>query len=148
MATAQTPAAGAVEGTVTDGAGAAVAGAIVTLESPPSAAPRTAVTDQSGEFHFSDVAPGKYKVTVAANGFSAWSADVTEPPGGSPAPLAAKLQVTPVSSVVDVLPPHVLAAEQLKAEEKQRVLAVIPHYLVTYDPNAAPLSAGQKFQLG
>jgi len=49
---------------------------------------------------------------------------------------------------VDVLPPHELAAEQLKTEEKQRVAGVLPHYLVTYDPNAAPLSAGQKFQLG
>ena len=36
----------------------------------------------------------------------------------------------------------------MKAEEKQRLLGVFPHYFVTYDPNAAPLNAAQKFQLG
>ena len=41
-----------------------------------------------------------------------------------------------------------LALEQLKAEEKQRLFGIFPHYFVTYDPNAAPLSATQKFQLG
>jgi len=28
------------------------------------------------------------------------------------------------------------------------VLGVFPHFLVTYEPNAAPLTAGQKFHLG
>jgi hypothetical protein len=46
------------------------------------------------------------------------------------------------------LPPHELAVEQVKAEEKQRVIGVFPNFFVTYDPNAAPLTAAQKFQLG
>jgi hypothetical protein len=40
------------------------------------------------------------------------------------APVAAVLQVSPVTSTVDVtLPPKELAAEQLKSEEKQRCWA-------------------------
>ena len=40
-----------------------------------------------------------------------------------------------------------LAAEQLKLEEKQRVLGVIPSFNISYDSNAASLSAGQKLNL-
>jgi hypothetical protein len=148
LAFAQTGAAGAIDGVVKDGTGAAVAGAIVTLDAVPSTGQRTTVADDAGAFHFADVAAGNYKITIAANGFAVWTASVAEGPGENPAPLAAVLQVAPVTSTVDVLPPHELAAEQLKTEEKQRVLGVFPHYLVTYDANAAPLSAGQKFQIG
>jgi hypothetical protein len=147
LASAQT-AVGAIDGAVKDSSGSAVAGAIVTLNAAPPAAERTTVADSAGAFHFADVAPGSYKVTVAAAGFAPWTADVAEASGENPAPLAAVLQVAPVSASVDVLPPHEVAAEQLKTEEKQRVLGVFPHYMVTYDPNAAPLSAGQKFHLG
>ena len=144
----QTAAAVAVNGTVKDGAGLAVAGAIVTLETAAGAGQRTTATDQAGAFHFGDVAAGSYNVTVAAGGFAVWTANVT---AGvlNQAPVAAVLHVAPVTSTVEVtLPPKELAAEQLKSEEKQRVLGVFPHFLVTYDPNAAPLTAGQKFHLG
>lgn len=144
----QTAAAVAVDGTVKDGAGLAVAGAIVTLETAAGAGQRTTATDQAGAFHFGDVAAGSYNVTVAAGGFAVWTANVT---AGvlNQAPVAAVLHVAPVTSTVEVtLPPKELAAEQLKSEEKQRVLGVFPHFLVTYDPNAAPLTAGQKFHLG
>jgi hypothetical protein len=40
-----------------------------------------------------------------------------------------------------------VAEEQVKEEEKQRVLAVIPNFYVSYIPNAAPLNAKQKFSL-
>jgi hypothetical protein len=147
-APAQTAAAVAVDGTVKDDAGLAVAGAIVTLETAAGAEQRTTTTDQAGAFHFGDVAAGSYNVTVAAGGFAVWTANVT---AGvlNQAPVAAVLQVAPVTSTIEVTPPpKELAAEQLKSEEKQRVLGVFPHFLVTYEPNAAPLTAGQKFHLG
>ena len=68
---------------------------------------------------------------------------------GNQPPLSAVLQVAAASSSVNVtLPPHELAAEQLKAEEKQRLLGVFPDFFVSYAPNAAPLTAAQKFHLG
>ena len=39
------------------------------------------------------------------------------------------------------------ARQQLKKEEKQRILGVVPNFGTTYLWNAASLSAGQKFQL-
>jgi hypothetical protein len=49
---------------------------------------------------------------------------------------------------VQVVAPTVeIAEEQLKVEEKQRVLGVVPNYYVTYIPDAAPLTAKQKFKL-
>jgi hypothetical protein len=40
-----------------------------------------------------------------------------------------------------------LAQEQVKIEEKQRILGVVPNFLVTYDPRAVPLHARQKYEL-
>lgn len=40
-----------------------------------------------------------------------------------------------------------VAEEQIKIEEKQRVLGVLPNFYVSYIPNAAPLTSKQKFKL-
>ncbi len=149
-----------ISGTVNDVSGSAVAGAIVTLENASlenatlgnSAATvqRTAVTDQTGAFHFPASEPGNYKITIAAPGFAVWTkTDVAVSAGVSPPALSAVLQVAIASSSVSVtLPPHELAAAQLKDEEKQRLLGVFPNFFVTYAPDPAPLTAAQKFQLG
>jgi hypothetical protein len=147
---AQESAVGAIQGTVKDASRSAVAGAIVTLETGAATTQRTAITDQAGSFRFSGVDSGRYKVTIAALGFAIWTADNVAVGSGEQQPsLSAVLQVAAASSSVNVtLPPHELAAEQLKAEEKQRLLGVFPDFFVSYDPNAAPLTAAQKFQLG
>ena len=125
---------------MTDDSGSAVAGAIVTLEAATSPGQRTASTDQAGSFRFSAVAPGNYKVTVAAAGFAVWTAANVAVVSGDDQPLlSAVLQVAAASSSVNVtLPPRELAAEQLKAEEKQRLLGVFPDFFVSYVPNALP----------
>ena len=40
-----------------------------------------------------------------------------------------------------------VAEEEIKVEEKQRVLGVLPNFYVSYIPNAAPLTSKQKFKL-
>ncbi len=126
-----------------------MAGAIVTLEATTSPGQRTASTDQAGSFRFSAVAPGNYKVTVAAAGFAVWTAANVAVASGEDQPLFVVLQVAATSSSVNVtLPPHELAAEQLKTQEKQRLLGVFPDFFVSYVPNAPPLTAAQKFHLG
>ena len=40
-----------------------------------------------------------------------------------------------------------VAEEQIKVEEKQRVLGVLPNFYVSYIPDAVPLSSKQKFKL-
>ncbi len=141
---------GVIQGSVKDGSGSAVAGAIVSLETSASTSQRTAVTDQAGAFRFPAVEPGNYKITIAAPGFAIWTMpDVAVALGDNQPLLSAVLQLAVVSSSVNVtLPPHELAAEQLKSEEKQRLLGVLPDFFVSYASNAAPLTAAQKFQLG
>ena len=40
-----------------------------------------------------------------------------------------------------------IAIEQVRIEEKQRVLGIFPNFYVTYDHNAAPLTKKLKFEL-
>jgi hypothetical protein len=145
-----TPGSGSIQGTVKDASGSTVAGAIVTLETAASTGQRTAITDQAGAFRFSNVEPGNYKITIAASGFAVWTAaNVAITSSDNQALLSPVLQVAATSSSVDVtLPPHELAKEQLKTEEKQRLLGVLPDFLVSYAPNPAPLTVAQKFHLG
>lgn len=138
---------GIIQGSVKDSSGSVVVAAIVTLDGGP--APRTTVTDEAGSFHFSAVEPGNHKVTVAAPGFTDWTADVTAATGENPPSLSAVLQVAPASTQVEVgLSPHELAVKQVKAEEKQRLFGIFPNFFVSYDPDPAPLTAAQKIQLG
>jgi hypothetical protein len=149
-AESQGSAPGVIQGIVRDGSGAAVAGAIVTLETAASTGQHTAITDQAGSFRFSAVEPGNYKITIAASGFAVWTvANVAVASSENQPLLSAVLQVAAASSSVNVtVSQHELATEQLRTEEKQRLLGVLPDFFVSYAPNAAPLTAAQKFQLG
>ena len=115
-AQASAPGGGAIQGTVRDASGSAVAGAIVSLETVASMGRRTAITDQAGSFRFSAVEPGICKITIAAPGFALWTAaDVAVASGDNPPLPPAVLQVAAASSsVIVTLPQHELASEQLK----------------------------------
>ena len=140
---------GTIRGTVADSSGSAVEAAIVRVQAAGATAPRTTLTDQTGSFHFLAVEPGAYTLTVTAGGFTDEKTNVSVVSGENPPLPPVVLQIAPAISKVDVtLPPHELATQQVHAEEKQRLLGVIPNFYVTYDPNAAPLTAAQKFQLG
>jgi len=43
--------------------------------------------------------------------------------------------------------PEQIAVEQVKIEEQQRVLGIIPNFYVVYDHDAAPLTTKLKFKL-
>jgi hypothetical protein len=57
-------------GLVTDASGAVIPGARVKLTSPFTGAVRTGTTDRAGQYNFSQLAPGRYELTVAAPGFA------------------------------------------------------------------------------
>ncbi|HUA85855.1 MAG TPA: carboxypeptidase-like regulatory domain-containing protein [Bryobacteraceae bacterium] len=145
---AQSAAPGTIQGTVIDPSGSVVASAVVNLQRSGSAE-RTTITDRSGSLHFSGVDAGTYNLTVIALGFSEYKSSVTVVSGENPPLPPITLVVAPAISQMNVtLPPHELAAAQVHQEEKQRVLGVFPNFFVTYQSNAAPLTAAQKFQLG
>ncbi len=143
-------ASGAIHGVVKDASGSVVVSAVVTLETGVPSSQRTTITDETGSFHFSSVAPGNYTIKIEAIGFAVWTAaNVVAGSGENQPLLSAVLEVASASTKMDVgLSQQEVAVEQLKAEEKQRLLSVFPNYFVSYEPNAAPLTAAQKFQLG
>lgn len=65
-----------IKGSVTDPNGAAVAGAKVTVTPYPAGQAREAVTDAQGVYTLSNLAPGRYTVTVSAQNFQPISKEV------------------------------------------------------------------------
>jgi hypothetical protein len=62
-------ASGSLNGTVTDPTGAVVSKATVTADDPSRGIHIPVVTDDSGQYRFSSLAPGSYDLTVQASGF-------------------------------------------------------------------------------
>jgi Carboxypeptidase regulatory-like domain len=140
---------GSIQGKVTDSSGAAILGAVVTVEGA-NGARSTAVTDQGGAFQISSLPLGNYSIKISASGLSDWTATnvpaSVEPNSNS---LQAVLQVAPnVTTVTVGLSPEEVATEKFNRELTQRALGVIPNYFVTYDNHPAPLTPKQKFHLG
>ncbi len=68
--------AGAVDGTVLDPTGAVVAGAGVEIKSAITGYKKSTTTDESGAFHFANIPPNSYHLTVTAGGFTPAGRDV------------------------------------------------------------------------
>jgi hypothetical protein len=121
-----------------------VPGATVVLDCPVQTDPRTVVTNGNRFFEFKDVEPGtNYHVTVSAQ-FANWTSPaVILKPGQYAILTGSKLQIaegSPQSLWLLRLPPEEMAAEQVKAEEQQRIFGIIPNFYVVYDHDAAPLT--------
>jgi Carboxypeptidase regulatory-like domain len=140
--------AGTISGTVVDGTGAVVAGARVKLsrEDPPLS--QEAISDADGQFLFSGVAPGPFQLTITAAGFATQTSSGTLHSGEDLFVSPITLVIATAAAEVKVsLTPTEVAEAEIKDEEKQRVLGVIPNFYVTYNPAAAPLNPKQKFEL-
>ena len=93
----------AVEGTVTDGNGAAVSGANVVIRNTETGLERTAVTDEGGRFSARVLPVGRYTIKVEANGFTAQTAENVTLQVGETTPVNLSLQPQTVSAKVDVV---------------------------------------------
>ncbi len=91
-----------LSGRVTDQSGAVVAGAKVTATSATTSAARTATTNNNGEYQFSQLAPGKYNLTVTAAGFEKVEKTGMDLLVGQPASMNVSLGVASVTSTVTV----------------------------------------------
>ena len=142
-----------IVGTVTDVNDDTVPGATAVLEGPAPKVPRTVVTNDRGFFEFNDVEPGAtYHVTISAPGFANWiSPAVILKPGQYAILTGTKLYIAEALTTITVnspaASPEEIAAEQVKAEEHQRVFGIIPNFYVAYDQSAAPLTTKLKFKL-
>ena len=139
---------GAVHGTVVDRTGAVVVGARVQLAGRSHSPAQQTRSDPDGQFSFANVGPGIFQLTVEAEGFSTQIASGTLQPGEiytvPPIPLTV---ATALTEVRVGLSPVEVAQEQVKDEEKQRVLGFIPNFYVSYDPHPVALTSKQKFEL-
>ena len=139
---------GSISGTVLDETGAVVAGARVTLTRGDQSPPHEVLSGIDGQFFFANVAPGPFHVSIAAEGFAAQVSSGILHSGEVYFVPASTLALATLSTDVQVTVSRVeIAQEQIKAQEKQRVLGVIPNFYVSYDPDAVPLSSKQKFEL-
>jgi hypothetical protein len=136
-----------ISGTIVDQSGAVVPGAQIKL-SGEHKQPLQATSGTNGEFFFPKVDPGPFQLAITSSGFDPKTFSGTVHPGEvETLPLIA-MNVAPARTEVEVgLTQVEVAQEEIREEEHQRVLGVIPNFYVSYVPNAAPLDARQKFQL-
>jgi hypothetical protein len=142
------PLPGSISGIVVDPSGAAVGGARVELTREGQSTNQVVRSGDDGQISFGSVAPGPFQITIAAQGFATQVFSGTLHPGEDFNVLRIALVLATEKTEVQVVIPRVeIAEEQIKEEEKQRVLGVIPNFYVSYVPNAAPLTSKQKFEL-
>lgn len=137
-------------GTVTDVNGDAIPNAMIVLREVEGNDPRTMVANENGLFQFSDVTPSvTYQLIISAKGFAAWtSPSIMANPGQFKIVTGIQLRIASANTIVNVhYDPIEVATEQFKAEEKQRVFGIIPNFYVSYESDAAPLTAKMKFKL-
>jgi Carboxypeptidase regulatory-like domain len=140
--------AGRILGTVMDVANDPVPDATVVLQAP-SGERHKVVTRDDGAFVFEAVAPGStYQITVTAEELAEWKANVSVEPGQDKTLTGIKLRPATVQRALTVgYSVKDVAAQQLKAEEQQRVLSFIPNIYVTYELHPEPLTTRMKFHL-
>jgi len=131
---------------VLDVSGASVSGAQVNLMHEDGTELHMMESEADGGFNFTKIPPGSYLVIVNAKDFATFTSaefaiaeqQIYEVPNVSLSVAAANMAVT-------VHPTEFIAAEQIRAAEKQRLMGVIPNFYTSYTFDAAPLTAKQKF---
>jgi hypothetical protein len=148
LQTPEMPATGSIFGTVLDPTGVPVSGAQVKLVREGATPPVVTATAEDGHFSFNKVAPGAFELNIALAGFQSKEVSGTLPANQSYLAPAIKLELVPVVTDVSVrLTTEEIATEQIKEQEQQKLLAVIPNYYASYVPDAAPMNTKQKFGL-
>ena len=139
---------GSITGTVLDTNQDVMQGARVTLEGPSGFA-RTVESGINGEFAFTELPPDVYKLTVTAPGMSTFtSLQISLHAGQTRILPPVKLSVFGgVSKVTVSENKEQLSEEQVQIALHQRIGGIIPNFYSTYDWNAPPMLAKEKFHL-
>jgi hypothetical protein len=128
-----------------------VSGARVKLTADAHSLNRDVLSGDDGHFSFGNIAPGPFRLTVTAAGFAMQSFNGVLHAGEIDMVPEIALNVSAAITEVVVglsrTEQAEVAEEEIKVEEKQRVLALIPNFYVSYIPNPVPLTPKQKFEL-
>ena len=107
-----------------------------------------ALSGADGQFSFANIAPGPFQLTITSAGFATQTLSGILRSGEIYIVPQIVLAVAAAITEVQVgLSSTEVAEEQIKVEEKQRVLGVLPNFYVSYVPKAVPLTSKQKFEL-
>jgi hypothetical protein len=138
-----------IVGTALDINGGIIPGATVVLRGARDDDTRTLVANDGGDFEFRNLKPEvAWQVTVTAQGFAAWaSAPLTLKPGQYLILTGIQLRLATVEVVVNAVTPEQIATEQVKNQETQRVLGIIPDFYVNFDQRPQPMTSKLKYQL-
>jgi hypothetical protein len=145
----QSPGTGIISGTVLDTNGDVVPGATVTLSGSSGFQTRSVTSGSDGQFEFSGLPAGVYKLSVARPGMSRFaSTEIPLKDGDVRVLPAITLSVSGGVTTVTVNGnKEELAQEQVQIALQQRVAGFIPNFYSSYDWNAPPMEAKQKFHL-
>jgi hypothetical protein len=142
------PVVGNINGTVLDATGTPVPGAEVKLTGQPGLPTKSVRTGENGWFSFGEVAAGKFELNIELAGFKTKTITGTLPPSEGYLVPAITLELAPVVTDVSVrLTTEQIATEQIKEQEQQRIVALIPNFYTSYSKDAVPLNTKQKFAL-
>jgi Carboxypeptidase regulatory-like domain len=139
---------GSIVGTVLDVNGTGIPGAQIKLTNVSVSQHYTLMSAENGEFSFTNLPPGTYFITVDAKSFEPYtSAQFTIAAGQVYELPKIQMSIATQRQTVVVRPTEVIAQMQMKAEEKQRLVGILPNFYTSYVWNAAPLNTKQKFSL-
>jgi hypothetical protein len=139
---------GSVSGMVVDQTGTAISGATVRLTRQDESLKREVSSDGDGRFSFPNISRGAFELTITSPGFATQTLSGSLRSGEPYVIPQVGLTVASANTEVRVVPDQTEVAEdQIKDEEKQRVLGVIPNFYVSYVTHAVPLTPKQKFEL-
>ena len=139
---------GSISGRIVDQSGANIGGARVKLTQEGQSQSQEVLTDDSGEFSFANTPPGPFQLAISSEGLAPQEVSGIVHPGEAyVVPLVMLVVAMQKTEVLVGLTQVELAQEQLNEQVKQRVFGFIPNFYVSYVPNAAPLTAKQKFRL-
>jgi len=139
---------GSISGTVVVQTGAVAVGAQVQLTREDQSLKQEVLTGEEGQFSFANLPPGSFQLSITAAGFETQVFSVALRPAEAYIVPEIMLNVAPAVTEVRVSgSTYEVAQEEIKEQEKQRVLGFIPNFYVTYVSDPAPLAPSQKFQL-
>jgi hypothetical protein len=128
--------------------GAFIVGACVKLTRDDSSQSQEVSSDEDGQFLFTNITPGLFQLAITMPGFATQTFSGVLSPGEVYTVPQTTLAIATNITEVRVVPKVTEVAEdEIKVEEKQRVLGVIPNFYVSYITDAAPLTPKQKFEL-
>jgi hypothetical protein len=140
---------GTIRGTVFDPSGATLSDAGLTLTNIRTGATYNTQTDSVGCFVFPELQADEFSLNISVAGLDSFTIARIALASGQNLDLAPiKMRLAEVSSKVEVTASKWDIAEaQMKSEQKQRLLGVLPNFYVVYFNDPVPLSAGQKMRL-